>query len=828
VRNQKAQRLARWSASVAILVAASAAGVYMHRAYVARRERALAPPAVPSSVEEHSAGFTYSPSNGNRTTYTIRAANATQFKEGNRTELEDVWITAYGDQGDRNDTLRTKTCDYVSGSNPTSGSSSDSSTASSAPPRSSGIMTCAGDVEIDLQSAADAKTYPSAANGDPSPAAHVLHVSTSNLSFEEKTGIATTNSAVQFRFPGGSGKALGMRFDSQQSELDLPHAVEIVLQPQSQLSAQNSAPSVAAPAKQGASPMTIRGEGMIYRHADGIAHLYGPAEIQDGANTLTAQEVALTLDENYHARRAVASGQPELRESDPRRQVSTHADEFTAFFLPSGTIGRVIADGHVHSTSAARDQQDEFDAAHVEVEIAPGSGQPRLLTASGGTKGTAHVGAATRTLATDALQINFAPSAARGQSARPELVHTLAPATAEWIAPASASSAAKNAPHPNAQTSMQTTRMSGQTLDLHFAANSQIDRLTGIGGVEVDQDSGAAGARSSTSQNLDAHFDSSGDWTTLEQTGRVRYRDTQGTAEADHAHVDHAIDIATLTGAVVLTDASSRTTAQSATFAHDTGELRAEGRVITAELANGAHPVANFSDEPARVSSDHMVAERAAGEATYTGHARLWQGDAVMQADSIELDHPSQTLTALGHVRAVFPAAAWTAAQGSQPGAAPAKPAPTKSASAKSAAPQPPDLWHAQGDRLTYWSQKSLGRLEENASADSQEASIRAPTIDFFFAPVDPTKSSGAQQLVKAIATGGVNVSQLDRRGTSQRADYTVADRKFVLSGGPPVVRDDSGNSTTGRQLTFIFADDTITVDSEEGTRTLTLHRVEK
>jgi lipopolysaccharide export system protein LptA len=174
-------------------------------------------------------------------------------------------------------------------------------------------------------------------------------------------------------------------------------------------------------------------------------------------------------------------------------------------------------------------------------------------------------------------------------------------------------------------------------------------------------------------------------------------------------------------------------------------------------------------------------------------------------------------------VHAVFPAAAWTSPPTTQSsGAAPAKVA------AKSAASQPPDLWHAQGDRLTYWSQKSLGRLEENASADSQEASIRAPTIDFFFAPVDPSKSSGAQQLVKAVATGGVNVRQLDRRGTSQRADYTVADRKFVLSGGPPVVRDDSGNSTTGRQLTFIFADDTITVDSEEGTRTLTLHRVEK
>jgi lipopolysaccharide export system protein LptA len=288
--------------------------------------------------------------------------------------------------------------------------------------------------------------------------------------------------------------------------------------------------------------------------------------------------------------------------------------------------------------------------------------------------------------------------------------------------------------------------------------------------------------------------------------------------------MDHATSTATLAGNIVLTDADSRTTAQTAAFSQGTGILHAEGRVITAELANAAHAVANFSDEPARISADHLVADRSAGRATYSGRARLWQGDSVMQADSIDLNHAAQILTAVGHVQAVFPAAAWTPATQGTPQAG-AKPAPDKSATSHS-----PDLWHAQGGRLTYWDQKSLGRLEDNASADSQEASIRAPTIDFLFAPAAGAggNASGSKQLVRAIATGGVTVRQMDRRGTSQRADYTVADRKFVLSGGPPVVRDDSGNSTTGRQLTFIFADDTIVVDSQEGTRTLTLHRVEK
>ena len=829
MRNQKAQRLARWSAAVAILMAAAVAGVYLHRAYLARRERALAPPAVPASIEERSAGFSFSKVEGDRTTYTVRAANATQFKDGNRNLLEDVWITAYGQNGDRNDTLRTKSCDYISAS------SSASATGSASSSSSGGTMTCAGDVEIDLESAADAKTYPGAANGEPSPAAHVMHVSTSNLSFQQDTGVASTDRAVKFRFPGGSGKAVGLRFDSQQGELDLAHDVEISMLPENSTTTQAALPTTpAAEANSANGPIMIRGQSITYSHTDGIAHLRGPAEIQDGANDLTAESIALQLDENFHAQRAIASGQPEVHRTDPERQIAASADEFTALFTPAGFIARVIADGHVHATSERRGEQDTFDAAHAELDMEPVTGQPRMLTASGGTKGVARVGTTTRTFSTAALEISFAQPGAHGRSAQPELVHTLAPATAEWTAPIAASNAAStaNAASPVLTApSMQTTRMTGQTLDLHYASSGQIDHLTGTGGVEIDQDLGAAGTRASTSQNLVAHFDSAADWTTVDQSGNVHYRDPQGTADADHSHLDHAANTATLAGDVVVTDASSRTTAASATFAQDTGVLHAEGRVISAELANAAHPVANFSEQPARVSADHLIADRGAGHATYSGHARLWQGESVMQADTIELDNPAQTLTALGHVRAVFPAAAWTQSQSTQGNAKPAVGAPAqKVAAQKSTAqpPQPPDLWHAQGDRLTYWSQKNLGRLEENASADSQEASIRAPTIDFLFAPVDPNNPSGAKQLVRTTATGGVTVRQLDRHGTSQRADYTVADRKFVLSGGPPVLRDDSGNSTTGRQLTFIFADDTIVVDSEEGTRTLTLHRVEK
>jgi hypothetical protein len=62
----------------------------------------------------------------------------------------------------------------------------------------------------------------------------------------------------------------------------------------------------------------------------------------------------------------------------------------------------------------------------------------------------------------------------------------------------------------------------------------------------------------------------------------------------------------------------------------------------------------------------------------------------------------------------------------------------------------------------------------------------------------------------------------------SNRAEYTAAEGKFVLSEGKPTLYDSTGDTTTGRQLTFFLADDTIIVDSENGPRTLTKHRVDK
>jgi lipopolysaccharide export system protein LptA len=358
---------------------------------------------------------------------------------------------------------------------------------------------------------------------------------------------------------------------------------------------------------------------------------------------------------------------------------------------------------------------------------------------------------------------------------------------------------------------MQTMRMRGQRMHLQFDGQNQLQQLTSSGGVEVTRQLGDGPEQATASRELTAKFSNTGEWSTVEQTGDVRFHDGTRTGQGDRAHLDRATNTATLTGSVILADATMRTTAQSATFTQGSNELRADGNVLSSDLHAGTGSLTNLAAEPAHVSAAHLVADVARGHAVYSGGSRLWQGDSVIEADTVELDNPSHVLVARGHVRGVFPQSAWSP-KGGMTASRPAHPG--------------TELWHVRGGLLTYWEPESRARLEQDASSESAEGSIHANQIDLYFST--STLASSVKQLSRAVATGEVSVRQGDRRGTSNRGEYTASDGKFVLSGGEPTLYDSDGDTTTGRQLTFFFADDRIVVDSEEGSRTLSLHRVEK
>jgi lipopolysaccharide export system protein LptA len=297
----------------------------------------------------------------------------------------------------------------------------------------------------------------------------------------------------------------------------------------------------------------------------------------------------------------------------------------------------------------------------------------------------------------------------------------------------------------------------------------------------------------------------------MELHENVQLSELQRTARADHAVFERADEKASLTGHAIARDATSQTSAETLTFWQATGDVRGEGNVRSSDLS-ARNTTVHLAPAASNIRADSLTGNSKTGRALYSGHARLWQGDSVMEAESIELLKNERMLNAAGNVRAVFPQVSRN----------------TNAAPGKAAAPpKAPVLWHAQSAELTYWDAENRARLSHNVVVQAPDQKMSGQDLDLYFTRANGA-GQGAQQISRAVGTGGVTVVQGDRRATAERGEYTLADGKFVMTGGTPTIFDASEGSTTGRQLTFFLADATIIVDSENGSRTLTKHRVEK
>ncbi len=784
MRTSQAARYARWAASAAVVITVLVGGMFAHRAGQAARARKEAPPAVPASVQQRSAEFSFSKVEGDRTLFTVRASRATEFKQGNNSLLEEVSITIFGRTGQRADKIHTKSCEYNS---------------------STGQVVCRGEVQIDLQSAQEERTHQTAPPG-PGATARVVRVEAKNVSFARETGEARSAEAVTFRFPYGHGRAVGMTYQSADGVVHLDRNVEFMLE----RGADRPAPAGAI------EPVSIQGDSLDYRHSERRVYLHGPVHAQQGGRELVAGEFDVELDADLHPRRLVAAagnlgGQPELRAVERNAQARLAANEFAALLAPEGWVERILAIGYVHGIRRGVSSEDQLTADQLDLEMTPQQNRPRWLTATGNVSSTSQsVDGPWRRLETSALRLEFAPQGAANERhlARAE---SLAPAILEWR---SAADSGKQ----------ETVRLRGQRVIAEFGENDTLETLTGHAGVRLERQRPGSPEQSSTAHEFAARFGANGDWIEAVESGDVRFREGDRTGEANHAKLDRVSDTVTLTGSAAVTDESSRTTAQSITLNRRTGDVHAQGSVRSTELPGKQNLMVHLTPEASILSSERLDANSTNGRAVYSGSARLWQGDAVIEADSIELIRNKRILNARGGVRSLFPETS-TPSSGAA-GGAPA--GPPISGGRNRQDDSKPDLWRIRSQTLSYSGEDARAHFDGGVDAQSRQGHINSRQLDAYFSTAGPAGAGGAERLHRAVAHGDATVRQGDRKGTAERADYSSTEGKVVLSGGQPTLYDAFRGTTTGRQLTFYFASDTIVVDSEEGSRTLTRHRVEK
>src|SRR5258707_4884963 len=409
VKRSEAAKYARWSVATALLLASMTIGVYLERKWVAHREKEKAPPPAPRDVTRLESGITFSKAAGNQKIFTVEASKATDFRDKDASLLEDVKITIFGKRGERHDTIHTQSCQYE---------------------KAGGNMACSGEVQIDLESRADAER---AAKNPGRKAEQKVHVETCGVILNRATGEERTDQPVKFVFPNGAGEAVGVEYHSEEGTVRLLRDVQFSLKPPENDIAGKKTASVNTK-----EPIHVTGKSLDFWRESRTMQLDGPVEAETHAAHLRAGKLTLVLDAAFRAEKLVAAPgpngkNPELESQNADGPVNLIAETIKAQFAKEGWLTRIEGAGDVHGSRRTGKEQDAFRAEHSVMDLWPKVNQPRELNLKGNVqlKTQADTSGETRMLQTGELHVEFA-DAKIGEGNKLERAETLGPGSIEW------------------------------------------------------------------------------------------------------------------------------------------------------------------------------------------------------------------------------------------------------------------------------------------------------------------------------------------------------------------------------------------------------------
>ena len=202
------------------------------------------------------------------------------------------------------------------------------------------------------------------------------------------------------------------------------------------------------------------------------------------------------------------------------------------------------------------------------------------------------------------------------------------------------------------------------------------------------------------------------------------------------------------------------------------------------------------ADQPVNVTSALLNYDGATGRATYTGEARLWQGETAIQGETLVLDDKLGNLAARGTVGST-----WRLVD-TDPR--------TKKAETKTTI--------ATADALVYEEEQRRATYTTAARMNGPEGDLRADRIELYL-------DRAGDRLDRVEAYNAVTLQSAARLFSGVRLSYFAAEERYVMSGSPVRVLEQlpqECRETLGKTLTFFRATDSISVDGNQERRTQT------
>ncbi len=746
-----------------------------------------------STVQQSTDGFTHSESRGGHTFYTLHASKAVQFKSDGHAELHDVSITLYGAQGAPANRIYGSDFDW----DPVNG-----------------VARAMGQVQIDFQGTTAPGPQAGKASPEEGESKNTVHVKTSGLVFNKKTGMASTTEKLEFRLAEAAGSALGASFDSQtgimildadvafnssvggnplevrarHAQFDRTNRLLYLLQDVTDYADSHSSSDQAT--------VSFRTDGSAYQvEAQGNVILKG----SDGQQ-INTRKAHIDLGPRSEPEQAIVDGGLLYVASNTARLLHGTASSATLLFGPQPTIRHAQLRDAVTLVDEEKLDEEKLPAANPARQNQP------VTT-------TRQVGAAK-------VDIDFAPG-----PGSPTAEHILA-----------VGSARLNVHEIFAKTPPQDTTVQGDQLFATLADGEVLSNLRGTGHTSLAVVSPSGEKQTTTGDNLLLTFapptptkpkgkaakantptpQPAAQLQSAVQLGNVTLVQEPAakpggqtppatTATADRASYDAATQVVQLTGNPRIRNAGGDLTASSIEVERITGNANATGGIkATYRQASGQQNVAFTGSGPVHVVADHAHLDHQADLTTFYGmphsDARLFQGSDSVSAPVLELSQPHATLAAHG-----------------PPGDATAVNAIFTSSSSN--AKSPPSVVRLQSRTLFYSDSEHKAVFSGNVVAQTATGVLHSSFMDVYFSPATgpqaPGKTPQSSQVSRIVARGAVELQQPGRKGSGEELEYTAQDGKFVLTGtaaAPPRLTDQVRGTVTGNALIFNDRDDSVMV----------------
>jgi lipopolysaccharide export system protein LptA len=843
--------------AMACLLLAVLAGFLVYARYPFRHIEKDLPARLGIDVQQTANSYTYSQSSQGHTLYTIHASKLVQFKAGHA-QLQDVAITLYGPSGSgRVDRIYGKSFNYD---------------------QNAAIVTADGEVDIDLSGPAaqstpaqnpanqtPAQPAPSVSSDEAQPDKSTIHIRTTGLTFNQKTGDADTSQAVEFQLPRAAGASVGASYNSKTGIVVLNNQVvltsssnghsSVVHATHATLLRQTKQALLVQATSEYETEKSSSDQAVVWFRQDGSAEKIdasGHVRIMtDNGAVVTSQTAHIQLDTKSQPTIAQMEGgivfdsenQPGENGGVKEKDETMHgtASEGTLNFGPNSLLKH----------AEFRDAVDFTDH------------QTALRVDAGST--------ATRRLRAAKVDVDFVPASVGKKSIARTLLATGHPvATLQQTSP-------KGAP--------QSTAISGDQLVATLDGGRSLRQIDGTGHTRLVNQAQDGSVNTSTGDTLHMTFvqpppavarskndpnkdnrtsasnsapsqpgpsqsnpvqsgagQSTAQIETAIQDGNVVMKQTPAkkagataqpattTAWASHAEYHDADQILHLTGSPRIDDGQSlQLTSRLIDYHRDSGDMEAHGDVKATYLQppqNGqSKTAATVSAQPAMLPGGsgpvHVLADRAdlhhdSGIGYFYGvphtPARMWQSEDSVWAPVIELHRDDSTLKAYG--------------QGT--GAAPV--VNTNFTSAMGAKHQQ-SVFRIHSATLLYSDKARQGDFDGSVIAEDADGTIHSDHAVVYLKPAEKPgekpnppvakpqpgqQNSGKQsQIDHLIATGHVVLVQPGRKGEGECLLYTAADGKYVLTGTPdvlPYLTDRIHGTTTGIALLFNSQDDSVEV----------------